>query len=189
MFLLYFSICLPYFCLSSAYCIVSILSGKIRTFTLCTFTHWEIIAEFRLAKFSKNPSLPSKKEFRKEIFVKSFGSFWTRKLGTKKYKKGTVEKRTLTRWLNWRFGFISFYPFHTTGLLLYPLKTSENQGFSDVSRCYRKSQEIDSKLTSQIVPLFYSTDWADLLLGIKPYPNLDFYTFTKGHWILEHLRH
>ena len=28
--------------------------------------------------------------------------------------------------------------FHATGLFLYPLKTSENQRFSDVFRCYRK---------------------------------------------------
>ena len=28
--------------------------------------------------------------------------------------------------------------FHATGLFLYPLKTSENQRFSDVSREYRK---------------------------------------------------
>ena len=28
-------------------------------------------------------------------------------------------------------------PFHATGLFLYPLKTSENQRFSDVFRGYR----------------------------------------------------
>ena len=31
-------------------------------------------------------------------------------------------------------------PFHATGLFLYHLKTSENLGFSDVFREYRKSQ-------------------------------------------------
>ena len=34
-------------------------------------------------------------------------------------------------------GFL-FNPFHATGLFLYPLKTSENQRFSDVFRGYRK---------------------------------------------------
>ena len=39
-------------------------------------------------------------------------------------------------------GFVNLYivinPFYATGLFLYPLKTSENQRFSDVFRGYRK---------------------------------------------------
>ena len=34
--------------------------------------------------------------------------------------------------------YSAFNPFHTTGLFLYPLKTSGNQMFSDVFRGYRK---------------------------------------------------
>ena len=33
-----------------------------------------------------------------------------------------------------------FNPFHAIGLILYPLKTSENQRFSDVFREYRTDQ-------------------------------------------------
>ena len=40
-------------------------------------------------------------------------------------------------------------PFHATGLLLRPLKTSENQGFSDVFRVYRKRPMLLNGLTHQ----------------------------------------
>ena len=37
-----------------------------------------------------------------------------------------------------RLNSIIINPFNTTGLFLYPLKTSENQKFADVPRGYRK---------------------------------------------------
>ena len=39
---------------------------------------------------------------------------------------------------NWIVWFLSINPFHATDLFLTPLKTSENLGFSDVFRGYRK---------------------------------------------------
>ena len=42
---------------------------------------------------------------------------------------------------NLRFFFLEnchCYPYHVTGLFLYPLKTSQNLGFSDVFRGYKK---------------------------------------------------
>ena len=38
-------------------------------------------------------------------------------------------------------------PFHATDLLLYPLKTSENQRFSDVFRGYQKRSVVRNGLT------------------------------------------
>ena len=43
--------------------------------------------------------------------------------------------------------FKVFNPFHATGLFLFPLKTSENQRFSDVLRGYRKRSVAWSGLT------------------------------------------
>ena len=42
--------------------------------------------------------------------------------------------RFLIRHIFWKI----FNPFHATGVFLYPLKTSENQRFSDVSSGYRE---------------------------------------------------
>ena len=51
----------------------------------------------------------------------------------------TCMKKNQILWLEF---FVRIYtvinPFHATGLFRYPLKTSENQSFSDVFRGYRK---------------------------------------------------
>ena len=40
----------------------------------------------------------------------------------------------------------TFHPFSTNALLLYPLKTSENRGFSDVFRVYRSGTLVENEL-------------------------------------------
>ena len=49
-----------------------------------------------------------------------------------------VGKHLLNLSLHCYLTFTYLIPFHATGLILYPLKTSENQMFSDVFRGYRK---------------------------------------------------
>ena len=48
--------------------------------------------------------------------------------------------------------FLSFNLLHATSLFLYPLKTSENQMFSDVFRGYRKRPVARNRLGE---PIFY----------------------------------
>ena len=45
-------------------------------------------------------------------------------------------------------------PFHTTSLFLYPLKTSENQRFSNVFRGYRKRRWYGMGETTRMLKLF-----------------------------------
>ena len=47
-----------------------------------------------------------------------------------------------------------FNSFHATGLFLYPLKTSENQRFSDVFRGYRKRPMALNELKERIYYYF-----------------------------------
>ena len=47
-------------------------------------------------------------------------------------------KTRFSRILNFQHYLSEIDPFQATGLFLYPLKTLENQGFSDVFREYRK---------------------------------------------------
>ena len=66
--------------------------------------------------------------------------------------------------LLWFILFVN--PFHVTGVILYPLKTSENLWFSDIFRGYRKRPVAWNGLTQIRLLPFVNLEFLQLLVGV-----------------------
>ena len=83
----------------------------------------------------------------------------------------------------------SFNPFHANSLFLYPLKMTENQRFSDVSRVYRKRPVAWNgliKTLEQVRKILGTTKWGKVfktgpskICGRQPLRNLKWYGLLR----------